>query len=62
MSDDLFVLAIGLLLVVEGIFPFVVPALWRKTYRRLSELNDGQIRFMGITSMLMGLALLFLFK
>jgi hypothetical protein len=51
--------AFALMLVIEGILPFLVPGLWRDTFRRLIELTDGQIRFIGLTSMLAGLLLLF---
>jgi len=46
-------------LVIEGIMPFVSPAIWRETFRRLIELSDGQIRLIGLTSMLIGLGLLY---
>ena len=48
------------MLVIEGVLPFLVPTLWRDTFRRLTELTDGQIRFIGLTSMLAGLLLLYL--
>ena len=48
------------MLVIEGVLPFLVPTLWRDTFRRLTEMTDGQIRFIGLTSMLAGLLLLFL--
>lgn len=51
--------ALALLLVVEGALPFLAPALWRETFRRLVELGDGQLRFIGLSSMLAGLLLLF---
>ena len=51
--------AFALMLVIEGVLPFLVPTLWRDTFRRLTELSDGQIRFIGLTSMLTGLLLLF---
>jgi len=51
--------AFALMLVIEGVLPFLVPALWRETFRRLTEMNDGQIRFIGLTSMLVGLLLLY---
>jgi uncharacterized protein len=51
--------AIALMLVIEGILPFLVPGLWRETFRKLIELSDGQIRFIGLTSMLIGLLLLY---
>lgn len=55
-------LAFALMLVLEGIMPFLVPAAWRETFRRLIQLSDGQIRFVGLTSMLIGLVLMILFS
>lgn len=51
--------AFALMLVIEGILPFVAPARWRETFLQLARLADGQIRFIGLTSMLIGLLLLF---
>ena len=59
MSDSL-LMAIALMLVLEGVLPFVFPALWREIFRRATEMSDGQLRFLGITSMLSGLLLLYL--
>ena len=53
--------AFALMLVLEGLLPFVAPAAWRETFRRVTELADGQIRFIGLTSIALGLGLLFLF-
>jgi uncharacterized protein YjeT (DUF2065 family) len=50
--------ALALMLVFEGLLPFLAPGLWRETFRRITELSDGQIRFIGLTSMLGGLLLL----
>ena len=50
--------AIGLLLVIEGILPFVAPAVWRDGIRRILDLRDGQLRFIGAASMLGGVFLL----
>lgn len=61
MSSHL-LLAFGLMLVLEGILPFVAPTSWRETFRRLIQLTDGQIRFIGLTSMLIGLILLMIFS
>ena len=49
------------MLVIEGLLPFLVPALWRETFRRLTEMSDGQIRFIGLASMIAGLVLLWVF-
>jgi uncharacterized protein YjeT (DUF2065 family) len=53
-------LALALMLMIEGLLPFLVPGFWRETFRRLTEMSDGQVRFIGLTSMLAGLLLLFL--
>jgi len=57
VSDSL-LSALALLLVLEGVLPFLVPGVWRDAFRKLTELSDGQLRFMGLTSMLAGLILL----
>jgi uncharacterized protein YjeT (DUF2065 family) len=56
------VIGLALMLVIEGIMPFLFPAQWRETFRRLVLLSDGQLRFIGITSMLAGLLLLYWVK
>jgi len=53
-------MALALMLVIEGLLPFLAPKLWRETFQRLMQLSDGQIRFFGLTSMIVGLLLLFL--
>ncbi len=53
-------MAFALVLVIEGLLPFLAPDIWRETFRRLMDLSDGQIRFFGLTSMIVGLALLLL--
>ena len=54
--------AFALMLVIEGLLPFLVPSLWRETFRRLTDMSDGQIRFIGLTSMLAGLLLLYIVR
>ena len=51
--------ALALMLIIEGLLPFLAPGFWRETFRRLTEISDGQLRFVGLTSMLAGLLLLF---
>ena len=55
-----FLLAFALMLIIEGLLPFLAPNLWRDTFRRITQFSDGQIRFFGLTSMLIGLLLLLL--
>lgn len=50
------------MLVLEGVLPFLMPGLWRETFRKLTELSDGQLRFIGLSSMLAGLLLLLLVR
>jgi uncharacterized protein YjeT (DUF2065 family) len=52
--------AFALMLVIEGVLPLVAPAVWRDTFRRVIEMKDGQIRFIGIASVAAGAALLLL--
>ena len=54
--------ALGLMLVLEGIMPFLFPASWRETLRKVSQFQDGQARFVGLTLMLTGLLLIYLAK
>lgn len=47
-------LALALMLVLEGLLPLLAPATWRDMFRRLLELSDGQIRFIGLALVLSG--------
>jgi uncharacterized protein YjeT (DUF2065 family) len=49
--------AFGLMLVIEGVLPLLVPRVWREAFRRILQFSDGQIRFFGLSSMLAGLLL-----
>jgi len=53
-----FLLALALMLILEGVLPFLAPNLWRDTFRKITQMSDGQIRFVGLSSMLVGLLLL----
>ena len=55
-------MAFALMLVIEGLFPFLAPNAWRETFRRIIRMTDGQIRFFGLTSMLAGVLLLFILR
>jgi uncharacterized protein len=52
--------AFALLLIIEGILPFVAPGIWRNAFRKLTEMSDGQLRFVGLTSIVFGVASLLL--
>ena len=53
-----FLMALALMLILEGVLPFLAPNLWRDTFRRITQMTDGQIRFVGLSSMIVGLLLL----
>ena len=53
--------AIGLVLVIEGLLPLLSPGTWRQTFERALQLRDGQLRFIGLVSVLIGLALFIVF-
>jgi uncharacterized protein len=44
-----------MLLILEGLLPFCAPGLWRETFRKVTELSDGQLRFVGLISITLGL-------
>ena len=50
--SDLLLGAVALMLVFEGLLPFVSPGRWRAMFERATRLSDGQIRFVGLSSML----------
>jgi uncharacterized protein YjeT (DUF2065 family) len=52
--------AFALVLIIEGILPFLIPGLWREAVRRLTEMSDGQVRFLGLSSMVAVVLLLYL--
>ena len=58
---DVLVGAVALMLVAEGLLPFLSPTTWREVFSRAMRMSDGQIRFLGLSSMLVGLLLLVLF-
>jgi uncharacterized protein len=58
---DLLLGALALMLVIEGLLPFFNPGQWRRVFERALRLTDGQIRFAGLSSMLIGIGLLLLF-
>ena len=61
MWNDLFV-ALALVLVIEGILPFLNPAAMRELQRKMAEMDDKSLRMAGLSSMLVGLALLYLLR
>lgn len=50
--------ACALVLVIEGLLPFLSPGGWRRFFEQAIRLSDGQIRFLGLTSIIIGSGLL----
>jgi uncharacterized protein len=57
MSWQVFFTALGLLLVFEGILPFLSPEWWRQMLGYMFTQSNRGLRVMGLISMLLGLAL-----
>ncbi len=58
--SDLLLGALALMLVLEGLLPFLSPQSWRRMFSRVLQMSDGQIRFMGLASIGAGVLLLLL--
>ncbi|MDP5240997.1 DUF2065 domain-containing protein [Uliginosibacterium sp. 31-16] len=54
--------AFALMLMLEGLLPLIAPKVWRETFARITRMADGQIRFFGLASLLLGAVLFILIK
>ena len=59
---DLLWTSLALVLVLEGLLPLVAPRVWRDSFRRLTELTDGQLRFVGLAALATGIIALWLLR
>ncbi len=57
-----FLAACALVLVLEGVFPFISPQSLRRALETVSHMSDGQLRGLGLASMMVGLILLYIVK
>jgi uncharacterized protein YjeT (DUF2065 family) len=55
---NVLLLAFGLMLVLEGLLPFLSPPQWRALFAQAAKLTDGQLRFLGLTALIVGCAVL----
>ncbi|WP_377152664.1 DUF2065 domain-containing protein [Roseateles sp. UC29_93] len=60
MNGDKWLAALALLLIMEGLLPFLNPDAWRQLFSKLLAMSDGQLRFLGLASLLCGGLLLLL--
>jgi len=58
LNSDTLWLALALVLVIEGLTPFLSPKGWRQMFEQILHLSDGQLRFFGMCSILVGLVLI----
>lgn len=50
--------AVALVLILEGLLPFLNPGAWRRVFERALQLTDAQIRMLGLSSLGLGVAIL----
>lgn len=55
---DWWIAAIALALMLEGLLPLISPRAWRRAFERALQMRDGQLRFLGLASVLTGAVLL----
>jgi len=59
---DSLLAACALVLVLEGMLPLIAPRIWREAFTRLTQLSDGQLRFIGLVSIGIGVIILMVFN
>ena len=59
---EAFLAACALVLVLEGLLPLIAPRVWRETFTRLTQLSDGQLRFIGLVSIGVGVITLMVIR
>jgi uncharacterized protein YjeT (DUF2065 family) len=60
VNGDTLLAALGLAFILEGLLPFIAPGAWRQAFSRMLQMQDGQIRFVGLLMLCGGLALIWL--
>jgi len=54
--------AVALLLVIDGVLPFINPEAMRRALRQIAQMNDSTLRFAGLTSMILGCLILYVVR
>lgn len=54
--------ALALMIVLEGLLPFLTPAGFRQAMMKMADMSDRQIRFAGLSTMLVGMVFLYIVK
>jgi len=55
-------LAFGLMLILEGIMPFLYPRRWQKMVEMLAQMDPSSMRMAGLASMVLGLVIIYLVR
>lgn len=58
MTGEALVAGLAVFLIAEGLMPLLAPRAWREMFQRVAQFRDGQLRFFGLSSVLLGLILL----
>jgi uncharacterized protein YjeT (DUF2065 family) len=58
MDSQTLWVAFALVLIIEGLFPFASPQAWKRAFMALMHMDDGQVRFIGLSCILVGMLLL----
>jgi uncharacterized protein YjeT (DUF2065 family) len=58
MDSNTLLIALALVLIIEGLFPFVSPQAWKRAFLAIMQLDDGQVRFIGLSCIVVGVLLL----
>ncbi len=53
--------AVALVLILEGLLPFLNPGAWRRVFERALQMSDAQIRLLGLSSLAIGVSILLIF-
>jgi uncharacterized protein YjeT (DUF2065 family) len=53
-----FLLALGLMLILEGLMPMVLPRLWKSLFEQMLKMEEGQIRFFGMLMVIAGMSVI----
>ncbi|MFL6679159.1 MAG: DUF2065 domain-containing protein [Burkholderiaceae bacterium] len=61
MGLEILASALALVLILEGLLPFLNPAAWRRVFERALQLTDAQIRLLGLSSLVAGTLVLLFF-
>jgi len=58
--ENILLLALALMLIIEGLMPMLFPETWREIFLNLTKYRNGQIRFFGFLSIILGIILFLL--